>query len=181
GAALQLVPPTNDLSTGAGPAETAAAQAAAEGVLGHEKTIVALARSALASAVVQRACARPFWRETYVAVPLDGIILEGYVDLVFRDDDGLVVVDYKTDAVQGAELDARLAHYRVQAPAYALAVSAATGERVAGCVLCLLDPQGAREVVVEGSELAAGIAEARRLAEVERVDPLPPQPVLVDA
>jgi ATP-dependent helicase/nuclease subunit A len=116
-----------------------------------------------------------------VAVPLDGIILEGYVDLVFRDDDGLVVVDYKTDAVQGAELDARLAHYRVQAAAYALAVAAATGERVARCVLCLLAPQGAREVVVEGSELDAGIADARRLAEAERVDPLPPQPALIDA
>ena len=90
---------TVDLATGAGVDATAAAQAAAEGVLGHERTIAALARAALACPTVQRAAARSHWRETYVAVPFDGITLEGYVDLVFRDDDGLVVVDYKTDAV----------------------------------------------------------------------------------
>src|SRR5207253_1335385 len=124
------------------------------GVLGHEATIVALAQAALDSAVVQRACSRAFWRETYVATPLDGITLEGYVDLVYRDDDGLVVVDYKTDAVTGVALGARLAHYRIQAAVYALAVSQATGERVVRCVLCLLGPNAATEVAVEGDELA---------------------------
>ena len=79
---------------------TAAAQAAAEGVLGHEATIAALARGRARErdASGPRAAGQ-YWRETYVAVPLDGITLEGYVDLVYRDDDGLVVVDYKTDAV----------------------------------------------------------------------------------
>ena len=99
GRAVHATLQTIDLGTGAGVDATAAAQAAAEGVLGHEPTIVALTRAALASAVVTRAAARRYWRETYVAVPFDGITLEGYVDLVFRDDDGLVVVDYKTDAV----------------------------------------------------------------------------------
>src|SRR5262249_46066445 len=103
GRAVHAVLQTIDLKTGADLDDTVAAQAAAEGVLGQETTIAALARSALASSVVQRASTRPFWRETYVAVPLDDITLEGYVDLVYRDDDGLVVVDYKTDAVQGAE------------------------------------------------------------------------------
>src|SRR5205823_6362659 len=115
GRAVHAVLQTIDLATGDGLAATAAAQAAAEGVLGQEATIAALAQSALASNVVRRAQARPFWRETYVAVPLDGITLEGYVDLVYRDDDGLVVVDYKTDAVAGDVLPARIAHYRVQA------------------------------------------------------------------
>ncbi len=182
GRAVHAVLQTIDLATGAGLAETAAAQAAAEGVLGHEKTIVALAQSALASNVVQRAAARPFWRETYVAVPLDGITLEGYVDLVFRDDDGLVVVDYKTDAVRGDELEARLGHYRVQASAYALAVAEATGQPVVRCVLCLLDPAGADEEIIEGSELTAGVQEVRELAAAERATPSPlPAPTLVDA
>jgi ATP-dependent exoDNAse (exonuclease V) beta subunit len=182
GRAVHAVLQTIDLATGAGLAETAAAQAAAEGVLGQEATIAALAHSALESPVVRRACARAFWRETYVAVPLAGITLEGYVDLVFRDDDGLVVVDYKTDATDGAELEARLSHYRVQAAAYALAVAEATGERVARCVLCLLAPDGAREIVVGGGDLDAGIEEVRRLADAERDDPLPlPPPTLADA
>src|SRR5262249_11319473 len=90
---------TVDLATGDGVVATAAAQAPAEGVLGYEATIEVLTRAALACPTVARAAARPHWRETYVAVPFDGITLEGYVDLVFRDDDGLVIVDYKTDAV----------------------------------------------------------------------------------
>ena len=106
---------TVDLATGDGVDATAAAQAAAEGVLGHEADDRRAGGPALASRTVRRAAARPHWRETYVAVPLEGITLEGYVDLVFRDDDGLVVVDYKTDAVDDeAALAARLAHYRVQ-------------------------------------------------------------------
>ncbi len=182
GRAVHAVLQTVDLESGAGITETAAAQAAAEGVLGREATIAALARSAIASPVVRRAAERSFWRETYVAVPLDGITLEGYVDLVYRDDDGLVVVDYKTDAVQGADLDDRLAHYRVQAAAYALAVAEATGEPVVRCVLCLLDSDGARDVLVEGDELAAGVAQVRRLAGTERDHPSPlPAATLIDA
>jgi ATP-dependent exoDNAse (exonuclease V) beta subunit len=182
GRAVHAVLQTVDLATGATLVETAAAQAAAEGVLGHEKTIVALAQSALDSSVVRRAAARPFWRETYVAVPLDGITLEGYVDLVFRDDDGLVVVDYKTDAVRGDELSARLAHYRIQAAAYALAVAEATGQDVVRCVLCLLDPAGAHEEVIDGAALASGVDDVRRLANAERVTPSPlPAPTLIDA
>ena len=43
------------------------------------------------------------------------------MDLVFRDERGLVVVDYKTDAIgDEAELARRLDHYRIQGAAYAL-------------------------------------------------------------
>ncbi|HTL86523.1 MAG TPA: UvrD-helicase domain-containing protein, partial [Acidimicrobiia bacterium] len=182
GRAVHAVLQTVDLATGEGLRDTAAAQAAAEGVLGYEGAIVELARAALDSAVVRRACAREFWRETYVATPLPGITLEGYVDLIYRDDDGLVVVDYKTDAVASDELERRLDSYRVQAAAYALAVSEATGERVSRCVLCLLAPGASTEVVVAGDELRDAIGEVRRRAEHERIDPSPlPAPLPVDA
>ena len=149
---LQVV----DLASGDGVDAAVAAQAAAEGVLGHESAIAALARAALASAHVVRASTRSRWRELYVAVPIDGITLEGYVDLLYRDDDGLVVVDYKTDTVRDlATLEARLVQYRVQTAAYAVAVEEVTGEPVVRCVLCFLDPEGARDVVMEGEELAA--------------------------
>src|SRR5262249_61026203 len=49
---------TIDLATGDGVAATAAAQAAAEGVLGHEATIEAPSRAALASPTIMRARAR---------------------------------------------------------------------------------------------------------------------------
>jgi ATP-dependent exoDNAse (exonuclease V) beta subunit len=182
GRAVHAVLQTVDLATGEGLHATVAAQAAAEGVLGHEATITALAGAALASDVVERARTRPFWREMYVAVPLDDIALEGYVDLVFRDDDGLVVVDYKTDTVDEATLAHRIRHYRVQAAAYALAVGDATGEPVVRCVLCFLDPAGAREFDLAGDELAQAITEVRVLAAREYAEPseLPP-PTLVDA
>ena len=176
---LQVV----DLASGDGVDAAVAAQAAAEGVLGHESAIAALARAALASAHVVRASTRSRWRELYVAVPIDGITLEGYVDLLYRDDDGLVVVDYKTDTVRDlATLEARLVQYRVQTAAYAVAVEEVTGEPVVRCVLCFLDPEGARDVVMEGEELAAAVAEVRaRVAEEqEQPSPLPPA-VLADA
>ncbi len=47
--------------------------------------------------------ARPHWRETYVGSIVDDVLVEGYVDLLFRDDDGLVIVDYKTDAATDPE------------------------------------------------------------------------------
>ncbi|HEV7526975.1 MAG TPA: UvrD-helicase domain-containing protein [Acidimicrobiia bacterium] len=178
GRAVHATLQTIDLATGAGLEATVAAQAAAEGVLGHEATLAALTRAALASAVVARAAARPHWRETYVAVPFEGITLEGYVDLVYRDDDGLVVVDYKTDAVDADTRAERIAHYRVQAAAYALAVAEATGEPVVRGVLCFLEPQGATEFEFAGAELEAAVGEVRALLAAERDHPSEPPPLV---
>ena len=59
--------------------------------------IQALVDAALASPTVREAAAHRHWREVYVGVPLGGErTLEGYVDLLYRRADGLVVVDYKT-------------------------------------------------------------------------------------
>ncbi len=181
GRAVHATLQTIELGTGRGIEATAAAQAAAEGVLGHEETIAALTRAAVASPTVQRASECSHWRETYVAVPLDGIMLEGYVDLVFRDHDGLVVVDYKTDAVDADTRADRISHYRIQAAAYALAVAEATGEPVTRGVLCFLDPSGATEVEFAGDDLEAAVAEVRALVAAERDDPGPrPPPVPSD-
>ena len=109
-------------------------------------------------------------------MPFEGITLEGYVDLVFRDDDGLVVVDYKTDAVDDQTRADRTTHYRIQAAAYALAVAEATGEPVVRGVLCFLDPAGAIEVEFAGADLEAAVAEVRALLDAERDDPSRPPP-----
>ncbi|HEX5615372.1 MAG TPA: UvrD-helicase domain-containing protein [Acidimicrobiia bacterium] len=162
GRAVHAVLQTIDLRTGAGIPEAAAAQAAAEGVLGHEDRIAALARSALATATVADAVAHEFRRETLVATTLGDRTLEGYVDLLYRTPHGIVVVDYKTDAVHGDDdLDAKLARYRLQGAAYAVAVAAATGEPVVRCVFLFLDPAGARERAVD--DLDAAMAEVRAL------------------
>ena len=185
GRAVHAVLQTVDLSTGEGLADLAAAQAAAEGVLGFESTIADLVQSALASPTVRAACASEYWRETYVAVPVEGITLEGYVDLVYRGealdgagapqlfgDESLVVVDYKTDLIaDDAMLAARLSHYRVQGAAYAIAVATATGIRVDRCVFVFLAPDGVREVEIAGAELEAAITQVRELMRTVRDEP----------
>lgn len=167
GRAVHAVLQTVDLTTGAGLTDLAAAQAAAEGVLGFEETIAALVRFAIGSPSIAAACRGEYWRETYVAVPVEGLTLEGYVDLVYRDAaaaGALVVVDYKTDAIRDeSDLAARLAHYRVQGAAYAIAVAAATGEPVDRCVFVFLSPDGVREVVIGSDELTGAIDQVRSL------------------
>jgi len=182
GRAVHAVLQTVDLTTGAGLADLAAAQAAAEGVLGHEATIAALAAAALESDTVRAACAAEFWREAYVAVPAEGLTLEGYVDLVYRPagSDALVVVDYKTDAVRDDSMLAdRLVHYRVQGAAYAIAVETATGARVDRCVFVFLSPDGVREVAVAGEELARAVDAVRALIREVRDDPPALGPVVL--
>ncbi len=145
GRAVHGVLQTVDLATGTGLAEAAAAQAAAEGVVGREAEVQELARAALGSPVVQQAALAPErWRETFVAVPVGERTLEGYIDLVFRAVEGLVVVDYKT-ASSAHDLDLRMDHYRGQGGAYALALQQATGEPVARVVFVFLTPDGAVE------------------------------------
>ncbi|MGH9188613.1 MAG: UvrD-helicase domain-containing protein [Acidimicrobiales bacterium] len=147
-----------DLATGDGLDAAAAAQAAAEGVPGRERVIVSLARSALVSDIVRRAAARPHWREVYVGCPLGDGVLEGFVDLLYRDDDGLVVVDHKTDAWrEEADLDAKVDRYKVQLAAYAHAVGQVVGEPVARAVLLFLGPADAveREVDVSTVDIPA--------------------------
>jgi ATP-dependent helicase/nuclease subunit A len=164
GRAVHAVLQTIDLATGAGRAEAVAAQAAAEGVIGHEAHIDALVRAALASPSVIEAAARPHWRELYVGVPLGGgRTLEGYIDLLYRSDEGLVVVDYKTGpADPDTDLDPLVDRYRAQGASYALAVADATGEPVVGMVFAFLTPTGPAERSLP--DLPGAVAEVRRLA-----------------
>ena len=164
GRAAHGVLQTIDLASGAGLPEAVAAQAVAEGVVGHEDHLAALVRAALAAPAVAEAAALPRWRELYVGVPLGGgRTLEGYVDLLYRRGDGLVVVDYKTGpAGLDADLDPLVARYRMQGAAYALAVADATGEPVVEVVFVFLTPEGAVERRLP--DLAAAVAEVRARA-----------------
>jgi ATP-dependent exoDNAse (exonuclease V) beta subunit len=129
--------------------EAVAAQVLAEGVAEHADVVSALARSALDSDVVRQAASRPHWRETYVGTVVGDRVLEGFIDLVYEDDDGLVIVDYKTDTVPSTALDRRVAYYRPQMAAYVAGLTAATGRLVARAVLLFLSPAGVVERPVE--------------------------------
>ncbi|MDT5038037.1 MAG: hypothetical protein QOE03_3222 [Micromonosporaceae bacterium] len=159
GRAVHGVLQTVDLTTGDGLDHAVAAQVLAEGVADHTDLVASLARAALGSDVVRYAATRQHWRETYVGTLVGDRILDGVIDLLYRDDDGLVIVDYKTDAAPAAALDGRVTYYRPQMAAYALAVTAATGEPVARCVLLFLSPTGAHERHVDN--LAATCTQIR--------------------
>ena len=87
-----------------------------------------LVLQALASPSVVEAAASPHWREIYACTPLEGRLLEGYIDLLYRGPEGLVVVDYKTAATSDSDvLDQRVEGYRTQGASYALTVGASIG------------------------------------------------------
>jgi ATP-dependent exoDNAse (exonuclease V) beta subunit len=154
GRAVHAVLQSVNLRTGEGLDDAVAEQVVAEAVAEHAGIVAQLARAALQSNTVQRAASCPHWRETYVGTVIGDRVLEGFVDLMYRDDDGLVIVDYKTDTVPTSALNQRVAFYRPQMAAYAAAAQAATGEKVARCVLLFLSPHGAVERQVEDLEPA---------------------------
>jgi hypothetical protein len=161
---------TIDLTTGADDTgrsapEVARGRAAAHGVSAHADAIVAMVDAALASPTVVAGAAGRHWRELFVAVPVGGGVLEGFVDLVLEDDEGLVVVDYKTDVTGGRPgLESAGVRYRPQVASYALALEEATGRKVRRCVLVFVGDGHPVEDVLEGAELARALAAARQAA-----------------
>jgi ATP-dependent exoDNAse (exonuclease V) beta subunit len=150
--------------------ELSHARAFAHGVGEHADSVASMVHGALGSAVVKRAASRRHWREIYVAVPVDlpqpanppGArgVLEGFVDLLFEDDDGLVVVDYKTDRMTGPETVRNASElYRAQVAAYSIAVEMSCGKPVARCVLLFVADGDPKEYVLEARELAEAQAE----------------------
>ncbi|MGI8729972.1 MAG: UvrD-helicase domain-containing protein [Solirubrobacteraceae bacterium] len=92
--------------------------------------VLDLVRRCLMAPSVQRALsADRYEREVpFAAVLADGTHLVGRMDLVFRELDGLVVVDFKTDNVTTRDdIDAAAVSHSGQAAAYAQAVELATG------------------------------------------------------
>ncbi|MEX2431396.1 MAG: 3'-5' exonuclease, partial [Dehalococcoidia bacterium] len=165
GRAVHAVLQSVDLATGEGLKETARAQAQAESVPERAAEVEGLARRAIDSAAVRRAVASSrWWREVPVGVPVGGGVLEGFIDLLFEEDDGLVVVDYKTDALPDEKaLREAMRRYRLQGGAYALAVGRVTGKPVKEVIFVFLQPQTEERVDELPSAMAEAEAEAARL------------------
>lgn len=159
-AVLQVV----DLETGTGLEDIAKAQAAAEGVPERTDDIARLVRRALDSPLVKRALnSERWWREAPVAGPVGDGIVEGFIDLLFEEEGGFVIVDYKTDALRSDdEIEQAMARYRLQGGGYALALGKATGEAVKEVSFLFLEPN--RVVTVDDLSGAMREAESAALA-----------------
>jgi ATP-dependent exoDNAse (exonuclease V) beta subunit len=99
---------------GALPDEAKAAAKVVRAVL--EQPLLARAREAAARGSCRR--------ETPVAATIDGLVVEGVVDLAFRENGAWTVIDFKTDQ----EIEDRLDLYRRQVGLYAAVIARATGE-----------------------------------------------------
>ena len=143
GRAVHAVLQTIDLETGDGIQNTARAQATAEGIPQRQSEIEELAQAAIDSDAVRRAVASGrYWREAHIAAPIGDGVLEGFIDLLFEEDGELVIVDYKTDAIdQNSTEYIANTRYREQAGSYALITEQVTGKRVKDVIFLFLRPK----------------------------------------
>ncbi len=70
------------------------------------------------------------WREIPLFFPEEGKLVEGIVDLVFEEEDGLVVADYKTEAMAPGEEATRADRHAAQLRAYHRGLRDALGQVV---------------------------------------------------
>jgi len=148
GRAVHSVLQVIDLATGAGLDDISRAQAAAEGIADKWQEVAKLARNGLESAVVKRAVASGnYHREVFVSAPYEDKLLEGFMDIIFEEEGGLVIADYKTDAIDNEEeLLQKKETYELQAGLYAKLANHVTGKIVKEVVLVFL--RSGREIEI---------------------------------
>jgi ATP-dependent helicase/nuclease subunit A len=110
----------------------AKAQAVAEAIPHRQPDVERLVRWVVReSEAWQRArSAQRAMREVPFALQSDGKVLEGFVDLVIQTEDGIEIVDWKTDQISPADVPERLQQYELQAGLYVHGLESAAGIRV---------------------------------------------------
>jgi ATP-dependent helicase/nuclease subunit A len=89
------------------------------------------ASAALRLPVMARARdARRIWRELPLSFPDGSDLIEGVIDLVFEEEGGLVIVDYKTDRITAEQAVAQAAHHAPQLQLYGRGLAQAWGVSV---------------------------------------------------
>jgi ATP-dependent exoDNAse (exonuclease V) beta subunit len=109
----------------------AQAQAVAEAIPDEAGRIAELLIRALGTEAAARARhSRRAQREVAFAAVDGDITLEGFVDLLLENEDGVEIVDWKTDAVPPEAIPRRVQDYMLQAGLYVLGIEAAIGRPV---------------------------------------------------
>tara|TARA_B100001079_G_scaffold126_1_gene119 strand:+ start:1442 stop:4846 length:3405 start_codon:yes stop_codon:yes gene_type:complete len=166
GRAVHAVLQTVDFATGNGLTALAEVHAEAEGIAERSDEVAALAASALECDELRDAVNHRYWREIHVACPVGDTVIEGYVDLVYETDDGLVVVDYKTDQIDLSELQEKVDRYRLQGATYAIALRETTQRPVTRVAFAFLSTHSPA-LVVPVDDLDEACAEVRLVIERE--------------
>jgi ATP-dependent helicase/nuclease subunit A len=141
----------------------AAIEAARRGGIGDRfREAISLVEAARASPTYREALATPrHWHEVPVGVEIEGVLLQGRIDLLWERSDGtLGIIDVKTDQIDRVDALARAQAYRSQVGAYALAIQEVTRRKVSRVEILFASLGG---MSVEFEDLAALVAESRRL------------------
>jgi ATP-dependent helicase/nuclease subunit A len=87
-----------------------------------------MVREAINSPVLQRVIkSSSYQKEVPFTFKSNGTIFEGVMDVVFKEGDGLVVLDFKTDLVKKDDLNSKIEHYKPQARVYSDAIKTIFG------------------------------------------------------
>jgi ATP-dependent exoDNAse (exonuclease V) beta subunit len=89
---------------------------------------VEIVHRALKSPLISRVLSSDgYYKEVPFTYKQDGTLVEGKIDVVFREHGSVYVIDFKTDRIARKDLKARAEHYRGQAETYGGAIQAALG------------------------------------------------------
>jgi ATP-dependent exoDNAse (exonuclease V) beta subunit len=88
-----------------------------------------MVRKAINSPLLQRVIkSGNYQKEVPFTYKDNGTIFEGVMDIVFKEEDGLVVLDFKTDLVEKDNLNSKVEHYKPQAKVYSDAIRTIFGK-----------------------------------------------------
>lgn len=108
-----------------------AAHAAGRWGIDNRDELIQLAQSTLEHPLIRRARqAELLLRELPFVYKFEGLLVEGILDLLFQEEEGMVIVDYKTDLAEQAELERRWVDYSWQGLVYAAAMADISGRPV---------------------------------------------------
>jgi ATP-dependent helicase/nuclease subunit A len=100
-----------------------------------------MVRGALNSPLLQRVMkSGNYQKEVPFTYKDNGAIFEGLMDVVFKEGDGLVVLDFKTDFVEKDGLNSRIEHYQPQVKVYSNAIKTIFGTPPKEVILFFLHP-----------------------------------------
>lgn len=69
-----------------------------------------------------------YYKEVPFVYKNNGTIFEGVMDVVFKEEDGLVFLDFKTDSVKKEDLNSKIEHYKPQVRVYSDAIKTIFGQ-----------------------------------------------------
>ena len=85
-------------------------------------------------------------RDYYPSIEEEEILLQGVIDVWFEGENGLTVLDFKTDRVRPGQERAKAEEYRPQLEAYGKALSQILGRKVKKTVLWFFETDTAVEI-----------------------------------